>query len=176
MGYHIPELHTSRLILRGPKDGDFEAFARFYEGEASRTVGGPQSKELAWRSFASLWGHWMLRGYGRWMVQERETGRAVGNVGLWNPFGWPEPEIGWTVFESAQGKGYAQEAARATRRYAYQELSWTTLISAIASDNAASLGVAKRLGARRDGGFEHERYGYLEVWRHLDPGELREEC
>lgn len=168
----IPELDTPRLLLRGPKDGDFEPFARFYQSEASRTVGGPVSEELAWRNFASLWGHWILRGYGRWTVQERESGRVVGNIGLWNPVGWPEPEIGWTLFEEGQGKGYAQEAARAARSYAYETLGWDTLISAIASDNLASLAVAKRLGARRDGGFEHGRFGFLEVWRHLSPQEL----
>lgn len=155
--------------MRGPREDDFSAFAAFYQGPRCKHVGGPLSRELAWRNFASLWGHWVLRGYGRWTVEEVQTGTAVGNIGLWYPLGWPEPEIGWTLFDGAQGKGYATEAANAVKEYAYETLGWSTLISAIAPDNIESVALAKRLGAHLDGSFEHERFGRLDVWRHPGP-------
>lgn len=165
----IPELETPRLRLRGPKEGDFEIFSRFYESERSRMVGGPLAPEQSWRSLAALWGHWMLRGYGRWMVELRSDAQLVGNIGLWYPQGWPEAEIGWTLFEGAEGKGIAFEAAQACRNYAYAQLQWNTVISAIAPTNHRSLALAKRLGAQRDGAFMHERFGELEIWRHRGP-------
>ena len=51
----------------------------------------------------------------------------VGIVGPWPRLGLSrELELGWDLFEGATGKGYATEAARAARRYAYDVLGWTT--------------------------------------------------
>lgn len=166
----VPELRTERLLLRGPKEGDFEVYARFYGGERSKTVGGPFTRELAWRHLSSLWGHWMLRGYGRWMLERIDNGQLVGNVGLWNPEGWPEPEVGWTIFDGSEGLGFAYEAARASLTYAFEELQWATVISAVAPGNTRSRNLASRLGASITGCFEHERFGTLDIWRHPKRG------
>lgn len=162
----IPELRSERLLLRGPREGDFEVHAEFSASERSKTVGGPYTREMAWRHFATMWGHWMLRGYGRWMLERLDNGQVVGNVGLWNPEGWPEPEVGWGVYEGAEGKGYAYEAAMVARDYAFNELQWTTLISAIAPSNTRSQNLAKRMGANITDSFVHERWGPLDIWRH----------
>lgn len=172
MRVDIPELSTSRLKLRGPTESDFDDFAAFYASPRSKHVGGPMTREVAWRQFASLWGHWLLRGYGRWMLERKDNGQVVGNVGLWYPEGWPEPEIGWTLYANGVNQGFATEAALASREYAYQTLGWTTLISLIAPDNTASAKLAQRLGARLEGPYEHERFGRTEIWRHLGPAQL----
>ncbi len=132
------------------------------------------SAELAWRSLAQEAGHWLLRGFGRWVVTERGSDVALGNVGLWHPEGFPEQEIGWDLFDGATGKGYATEAALAARAYAYDTLGWTTAISLIADKNTASMAVANRLGAAYDGDFTHERFGAMQVWRHPSPDALKE--
>ena len=106
------------------------------------------------------------------MVEVTETGEIVGNVGLWNPEGWPEPEIGWDLFEGAEGKGYATEAARAARAYAYDVLGWTTVISLVKPANEASARVAARMGAFLDSEFTHERWGHMQVWRHPAPADI----
>lgn len=168
----IPSLTTDRLILRAPSNADFEPMAEFYATEHSRFVGGPMTPELAWRSLAQEAGHWLLLGFGRWSVVEQASGKWVGTVGLWHPEGFPENELGWDLAEHATGKGYATEAARAARTYAYDTLGWTTLISLVHVDNAASEAVARRLGAEQDGLFEHERYGPLRVFRHPSPEAL----
>lgn len=165
----IPVIETERFLLRGYRPDDIEAFAAFYASPRSRYVGGPMTAELACRAFMTYAGHWHVRGYGRWMVEEKATGATLGNVGLWYPDGWPEPEIGWTLFEGAEGRGVAHETALAARAYAYGTLGWSTAISLIASDNARSRALAERLGAVRDGDFTHERYGNLQVWRHPSP-------
>lgn len=166
---HIPTLETDRLILRAPKLADFDAIAAFFGSERAKFVGGPISAELAWRNMAQEAGHWVLQGFGRWILEEKETGKTVGMVGLWHPAGFPERELGYDLYDGATGKGYAIEAATAARAYAYDVLGWTTVISLIAKDNAASIAVAARMGATQDGTFTHERFGETVIMRHPAP-------
>ena len=144
----VPALETERLRLRGWREKDLPAFAQFWGDEATaRFVGGVCNREEAWRRMASYAGHWALRGYGLWAVEEKAGGRLAGYCGPWNPEGWPEREIGWGLVKHFHGRGYATEAARRAREFAYRELGWPTAVSYIAAENAASRRVAERLGA-----------------------------
>lgn len=165
----IPVLETERLTLRAPSIADFEAEAEFYATDRSKGVGGPLARDLVWRGFASLIGHWILRGYGYWGVEEKATGAYCGHVGLWYPEGWPEPEIGWTLMANAEGRGIAREAALAARDFAFGPLGWTTAISLISHDNVRSQALAERLGAVRENDYTHPSYGSMRVYRHPVP-------
>lgn len=165
----IPTLETERLRLRAPKPSDFEAYAAFCASARAAGVGGPFSREDAFRSFCALTGHWSVRGYGRWMVADRATDAPLGVVGLYCPEGWPEPELAWSVFEAAEGKGVAREAAGRARRFAYETLGWTTAISCTARDNLRSQALARRMGAVEDGVFVEPSGWELIVWRHPGP-------
>ena len=81
---NIPTLHTERLTLRPLALSDFETLAAFYESDRSRYVGGPKRPDETWRTLASEIGHWTLRGYGRFGVDETATGKFVGMVGPWS--------------------------------------------------------------------------------------------
>jgi RimJ/RimL family protein N-acetyltransferase len=168
----IPILTTERLTLRAPTLADFAPLADFYESPRAAFVGGPTTREQAWRILAQEAGHWHLQGFGRWIVEHRATGAAIGIVGLWFPEGFPERELGWDLFGGHEGRGYATEAARAARAHAYDALGWSTVISLVADGNHASARVAERLGARPDGRFTHERFGEATVWRHPAPSEI----
>ncbi len=168
----IPRLETERLILRAPSEADLNAEAEFFASDASRFVGGPLRRDETWRAIAMMLGHWMIRGYGFWGVEEKSTGVYVGHVGLWYPEAWPEAEIGWTLMSGFTGKGYATEAAQAARAHAYDVLGWDTAVSLIAPDNVGSRKVAERLGASHETDYDHPAYGTLQVWRHLGPTDL----
>lgn len=165
----IVTIDTARLTLRAPGPTDVAAVQAFYASDRARFVGGCKDAEGAWRQLATEIGHWALRGYGRWIVEEKATATACGIVGLWNPEGWPEPELGWDLFEGFDGRGYATEAAEAARAYAYDRLGWRTVISLIDPDNTASARVADRLCARPDGSFAHPHFGTAVVYRHPVP-------
>lgn len=167
----IPTLETERLRLRAPRSSDFEAYADFRIGPRATFLGGPYNRAEAFEQLAALIGHWLLRGYGRWMVADRESDRPLGVVGLYYPEDWLEPEIAWSVFEEAEGRGIAFEAARATRRHAYDTLGWSTVVSLIDAQNTRSAALAERLGARREGVFHHPSLGAMDVWRHPGPGQ-----
>jgi ribosomal-protein-alanine N-acetyltransferase len=163
-----PVLHTDRLVLRAPVLDDFEGFADYQASERSRFTGGPLTRELAWRAFGHLVGHWVLRGFRPFVVTA--GGQALGAVGPFHPEGWPEPEIAWTMWDAdAEGKGHAFEAAQAARAHAYGALGWTTAISMIDPDNARSVALARRMGCTPDGTFRHERFGMCHLWRHPAP-------
>lgn len=165
-----PVLETPRLILRAPKLADFEGFVAYQISERSRFTGGPLDRNQAWRSFGHMIGHWVLRGFGVFVLQDRATGAAIGTSGPWFPEGWPEPEIAWTLWDARfEGKGLAAEAALATRAYAYETLGWTTAISLILDGNARSSALARRLGCVADGGFVHAQFGATTIWRHPAP-------
>ena len=162
----IPTIETERLIMRAPHWADFEPYAAFGASERSKTVGGPYTRGQSFTRLSGLIGHWHLRGYGRWMLTDKQTGVPLGVVGLLYPEGWPEPEIGWSLFAEAEGKGIAYEAALRTRQYAYETLGWRTVVSCVAPDNPRSLALAKRLRCTPENAFEHEEYGALHIWRH----------
>ncbi|MEM9605645.1 MAG: GNAT family N-acetyltransferase [Pseudomonadota bacterium] len=166
----IPTLETPRLRLRAPRLDDFEAFAAFRADPVrSVFVGGPYTEAQAFDQLGELIGHWHLRGFGRFMIADRESDAALGVTGPYHPADWPEPEIAWSVFAHAEGRGIAFEAATAARRYAYDTLGWTTAISLVSIENTRSASLAKRLGCTRDPDFIHPDFGRMGCWRHPPP-------
>lgn len=171
---HAPLLKTENLILRGPEMSDVEPFIAF-SADKSRSEGFgyiPQRDE-AWRWFAMNIGHWHIHGYGYLTIEDKETGKPAGICGIWNPEGWPEPEIGWVVYEGFEGKGIAYEAAVAVRAWAYSELKLTTLTSNIVPDNTRSIALATRLGATFEREYENVQMGLDHLYRHPAPEALK---
>lgn len=148
---HMPVLETDRLRLRPPAPQDVEAFVAFYQTERAQYVGGPMTPRQAWNFFGTEIGHWGLRGFGMFTVTRRDDDAALGIVGHWYPLGWPETEVGWVLFDAQhEGKGIAREAAQACIDHGWDVLGWTSMVSYIDPDNAASIRLAERLGATRD--------------------------
>ena len=143
MVLHIPVLETDRLIMRAfREETDFEAYAAFYASHQTKHYGGPLDRAGAWRAAAAMMGHWIIRGYGVWAVEEKSTGDFCGMVGLWYPEDWPEKEISWATMPSKQGQGIAAEAAIRAKRYAFETLGWTQAHSCIRAENVASIKLA----------------------------------
>jgi RimJ/RimL family protein N-acetyltransferase len=148
------DLVTARLHLRPLTIDDTAALAAVYaEPTVSRYIGGerltPESvpAQVAW--FADEWDQ---RGYGQSAVRDRETGEFLGRIGLHYFPDWDEVELGYVLSRSAQGKGLALEGAGAWIDWARAEPTLDRLIANIHPDNAASIGLAQKLG------FEFSRH------------------
>jgi RimJ/RimL family protein N-acetyltransferase len=167
-----PVLETERLILRAPRRGDQEAWQAFITSDRARFVGGPVTPALAWRALCHLTGHWVHRGYGMFIFADRTAPDApLGMAGPWFPEGWPEHEIGWSVWApEAEGKGFAAEAARAARAWAFEVLGWPTAVSYIDPGNHRSIALAEWLGAVPDAGAVAPEGDKALVYRHPAPG------
>ena len=163
--FAIPELETPRLILRAPQLADLKPVGEFFATERSHMVGGPRDLMGSWQELVVRLGHWVLNGYGLWHIVEKASNAFVGWTGIIFAPAWSEPELGWALFEQAEGKGIAFEAALAARAFAARKFGLDGLISHIAADNSRSRVLAERLGAT------HERDGDLlgkpcQIWRH----------
>lgn len=163
-------IETDRLILR-PIDGeaDFEGWAEMMaDAKTMKHIGGaPQTRGQAWRSMATMIGHWQVRGYGMFAVEEKESGKFIGRIGPWYPDGWEDREVGWGLNRKYWGKGYATEAGRASIDYVFNVLKWERVIHYIDPGNTGSMAVAERLGSKRlrmvhsvGGVFEGDCYIY----------------
>jgi RimJ/RimL family protein N-acetyltransferase len=163
-----PVLETRRLILRVPSREDFDAFAAMNtDAETMRFIGGTLPRAASWRKFLQMPGAWLLQGYAMFSVIEKSSGRWLGQLGPWQPEGWPGTEIGWGLAREAQGQGYATEAGEAAMAWAFEHLGWDEVIHSIHPDNVASQKLALRLGATNRGPgklpapFENEP---IEIW------------
>jgi RimJ/RimL family protein N-acetyltransferase len=146
----VPHIETDRLLLREFRDSDFEAYASMVaNADVMRYLadGKPLSRSDAWRQMAIFAGHWSLRGFGVWAVEEKSSGQFVGRIGCFHPEGWPAFEVAYTLARPSWGKGYASEGAAASLRYARETLGRTEIVSVIRPENHGSIRVATKLGA-----------------------------
>ncbi|OON63354.1 hypothetical protein B0920_08165 [Massilia sp. KIM] len=150
----LPYLHTERLILREYRREDFDAFAAHVADPVSSAHLGAADRHVAWRIFCSQAGLWLIDGAGWWAVEEKETGRLVGNVGAFFREQSTVMELGWNTFRACWGRGYANEAAAAALHHAFEIRREPKVRALIAAANASSLGVARRLGLRYEADTE----------------------
>ena len=153
----VPTVETDRLVLRAFCEEDLDAFSRINaDPDVMRFIGNgaPLDREETWRSMGTFLGHWALRGYGIWAVEEKASGSFVGRIGLFNPEGWPGLEVGWLLARDVWGKGFATEGGRASLEFAWNSLGAERVISMIRPENAASIRVAERLGERYERSIE----------------------
>jgi RimJ/RimL family protein N-acetyltransferase len=150
-------LETERLTLRVFRPEDLDAYAEMCaDPEVMRYIndGKTLSREETWRDMAVTLGHWQLRDYGLWAVEERTTHNLIGRIGHWNPEGWPSFELGWMLGRRYWGYGFATEGARAALQHAFSVLNVPHVISLIYPDNTPSIRLAEKLGERLEGTVE----------------------
>src|SRR5271170_7727936 len=117
----VPILETERLTLRGHRLDDFSACAAMWADPVVTRHFGAKSltEEESWTRFLRYAGHWSLLGFGYWVVEEKATGKFIGEIGFADYKRSIEsslkhlPEIGWVLASESHGKGYATEAVRA---------------------------------------------------------------
>ncbi len=161
-------IETERLQLRPWNANDVDALEAFYANAANaKYVGGVKDSDEAWRALALHIGHWKLKGFGYWAVDEKENSEFVGCVGLWQSAGWPELELGYWLMPEHQGKGYALEAAQRCKEYAQNDLKAQSLVSYIDPHNTPSINLAKKMGATREQTIQLLEHGPHEVYRHF---------
>ena len=159
MEYLVPQqLESKRLLLRQFTDGDWQDIHRYFSDPEAMffTHGRALSEGETWRVMCSMIGHWQVRGYGPYAVEEKSSGSVLGTVGFWYPNDWPDPEIKWGLARQSWGQGLATEAATLVHAAGCAHLPDIALISLIHDDNKASIGVARAIGAQRERSIDYE--------------------
>lgn len=151
-------LQTARLVLRLHQRDDFDDMNRLWtDVQAVRFVGlTPNTPSEVWRRLMFYRGHWEIEGYGFFAVEERTTGRFVGEMGFCNFLrGLPETdgfaEAGWFLMPEYHGKGYASEAMLAASEWLRNQFGPRRTVCLVHPENEASIALATRLGYRQFG-------------------------
>lgn len=152
---NVPILESERLRLRGHTAEDYpRCCALWADAEVVRFLCKPLTAEETWSRLLRYGGLWDLLGFGFWVVEEKETGVFVGEIGFCDykrdldpPLG-ATPEMGWVLASSQQGKGYATEVVRMLLGWAKLHLPSGGVACLINPENAASLRVAEKCGFR----------------------------
>ncbi|MGI1662435.1 GNAT family N-acetyltransferase [Palleronia sp. KMU-117] len=146
----VPVIETERLRLRAPRVEDWPALEESWTSARAVYLGGPFTPEEGWSDFCRMVAGWLLRGVGYFTVERRESGEVLGFVGINHDWGDAELEEGWQVTAEAEGKGYATEAARAVRDWAFTTLGLRGFVSYVDPANARSQALARRIGGVLD--------------------------
>ena len=149
-----PALETARLRLRQLQLDDFEAIhAMWLEPKVyEHILGRTSTREETWSGLLRYNGHWNLLGYGYWAVEEKSSGKLVGQMGFADyhrditPSLDGTPELGWALITSSHGKGYATEALRAMIDHVFTDLDCEAVHSAARVTNPASRRVLEKCG------------------------------
>jgi RimJ/RimL family protein N-acetyltransferase len=158
-----PILMTARLRLRAHLRADLPACAAMWADPVvvRHTIGAPSPEQRTWMRILSYRGHWELMGYGYWAVEERSSGRYVGELGFadfrrgMGPAVDLFPELGWALSPEVHGRGYATEALLAATAWA--DAKWgagSRTVCIVHPENKASLRVAEKIGFRPTGRAE----------------------
>ena len=174
-------LETERLYLREMNQSDFESLCKILQDEDTMYAyeGAFNVDEVQ---------EWLDRqifryqewNFGLWAVILKETNQMIGQCGLtMQP--WKDEnvlEIGYLFERTYWHKGYAIEAAKACKKYAFETLNATEVCSIIRDTNIASQNVAIRNGmTMTDTWIKHYRgvdmphYRYV-VYRTDSPSSL----
>jgi RimJ/RimL family protein N-acetyltransferase len=151
-----PGIETERLILRQWRAPDVEANTAMLSDPDSARFITPDRKPVTdpmvgWRNSAIMAGHWVLHGFGMFVVEEKASGKFVGRVGPFFPPVWPGFEVGWGTAKEFRGKGFAVEAVRASIDWSFSTFELDRIVHCIDRENVASQAVARKLGARNEG-------------------------
>ena len=144
-------IETERLVLRLLTMADLDALAVLYSDPDIRRYfpDGVRTREetrdeLQW-IIDVYYGQY---GYGLWATVLRETGAFVSRCGLlpWEIDGRTEVEVAYLLDKTYWRRGLATEAAAAIVDYAFETLAVERLICMVDPENAASRGVATKVG------------------------------
>ena len=151
-----PVIETARLCLRAHGVDDFAALAAMWAEPAvvRHITGRPSTAEESWARLLRYAGHWALLGFGYWAIEEKASGRFVGEAGLADYKRAMEtalkdaPEIGWALAPWAHGRGYGTEAVRAVVAWSDRHLPGKRTWCMVAPEHQASIRLAQKCGYR----------------------------
>ena len=149
-----PVLETDRLRLRGHQLGDYPASCAMWGNpDVVRYISGrPSSPQQTWQRLLSYRGHWQLLDFGYWAIEEKTSGRFIGEVGFADykrdlePAMQGFPELGWALAPEVHGIGYGTEAVRAAIAWGDEHFPGSRTVCLISEENAASIRIARKVG------------------------------
>lgn len=149
----MSSLTTTRLLLRQWCAADLEPFvAMSADPDVMALIGDGSVRDArqAEVSYRAIREHWVKHDFGLFAVERLHDEAFIGFCGLSIPKFLPEilpvVELGWRLRKDAWGQGIGTEAAQAVADWSFETQDQERLVSVIHTDNAASQGLATKLG------------------------------
>lgn len=155
-------LETPRLLLREMTPADYPALCLMLQDpEVMYAYAHAFSDEESRAWLENQLRRYREDGFGLWAVVLKATGAMVGQCGLtWQQWGERRVlEVGYLLQKAHWHQGYATEAAKVCKEYAFQALHAAEVFSIIRDDNLPSQAVARRNGMAWRGRFTKHYYG-----------------
>lgn len=152
--HHV--LDTDRLILRKMNQVDFKVVYKLLSDERTmRYYPHPMDKDEVRTWILTTMESYARNGFGRYIVQRKEDGKIVGDVGFTLKIvnGLKEVCLGYIIHEAYQGNGYGLEASRACLEYGQSELGLQRIVVAVTQDNTAGEHLARKLSMFKAGEY-----------------------
>jgi len=145
-------IETERLRLRPLRPDDLEALADVYLDPRVMRWIGAHTREGVEHDLVLQAEHQAAHGWSFWAVEERATGRMIGDCGL-QPLEHrgPEVELGYDLHPDTWGRGLGTEAARAVMAQAFGPLGVDRVVAVVKPDHVASQRVLEKAGLTRAG-------------------------
>lgn len=142
-------LETKRLYLREMNPSDFNSLCRILQDEkAMYAYEGAFSDQEVQEWLDRQIYRYQKWNFGLWAAVLKETDKMIGQCGL-TMQQWKDQEvleIGYLFERSHWHQGYATEAAKACKQYAFEKLNASEVCSIIRDSNTASQNVVMRNG------------------------------
>ncbi len=155
-------LETPRLVLREMDEGDLPGLRRILQDPVAMAAYEHAFSEEEVRGWLERQQRrYREHGFGLWAACLREGGEMIGQCGLsWQSWGAQQvPEVGYLFARRFWHRGYATEAARASRDHAFGRLGLAEVFSIIRDTNLPSMNVAIRNGMLVRGRLVKQYYG-----------------
>ncbi len=143
---------TERLIIRpmSLEDGDFildlynrPKFIQFIGDRHIKTIADAENyiKEKFLPQFERL-------GYGNYLILTKEGNHKIGGVGIFEREGLNVVDIGFSLLDEFEGKGYAYEAASKVKSIGMDDFGLKKISAITSKDNFSSQKLIEKLGLR----------------------------
>ena len=142
-------LETKRLFLREMNEDDYDAlYSVLADSDTMQHYPYTFDEKRVKNWIEKNIERYRVFGFGLWAVCLRETGELIGDCGLTmqNINGTICPEIGYHIRRDCRRKGYAGEAAKAVRDWAFSNTDYPTLYSYCKYTNVPSIKTAESIG------------------------------
>ena len=144
------DISTSRLQLRWLDDDDATFILRLVtDADWLRFIGDKGVADLDGARRYLETGPFKMyreRGFGLNRVALRADDTPIGICGILQRDNLADVDLGFALLPEFRGRGYAAEAARAVLRHAAETLGISRVAAIVAAQNAASLGLLRKLG------------------------------
>jgi ribosomal-protein-alanine N-acetyltransferase len=143
------ELPTRRLVLRHLAPTDLDAlYAVLGDAETMRFYAQPFTRDATQAWIERSIERYAREGHALLAVTLRDTGELIGDCGPARMLigERDEVELGWHIRRDCWNRGYATEAARAARDWAFDQLGQERLVSLVRPENRPSCRVAEKIG------------------------------